>query len=142
MKILPLKIELVSKWMKLYPYSVCLDEIYFRERDKENNLIYELELTTHQFGFIIDHYYSNFRELNPESLIYKYHSEEYAILNDAIAQEIECYKIKEFNEQLINVREKVVQQGSGAEEALDELVKICESAMRNKNKLYIFSDYL
>lgn len=142
MKILPLKIELVSKWMKLYSFSICLDEIYFRERDDKNNLVYELELTTHQFEFIINHYYSNFKELNPDSLIYKYHSDEYAILNDPIAQERECYRVKEFNEQLINIREKVVQENSGAEEALDELVKICESTITHKNKLYIFSDYL
>ncbi|MEN2399836.1 hypothetical protein GKZ90_0008610 [Flavobacterium sp. MC2016-06] len=142
MKILPIKIELVSKWTKLYPYSVCLDEIFFRERDNLGNLVYELELTTHQFEFIINHYYSNFRDLNSKSLIYKYHSEEYAILNDPIAQEQECCRVKEFYDQLIRVKEKVVQQNSGAEEVLDELIKICESVMASKNKFYIFSDCL
>lgn|GEM_PF-6280895 len=139
---MPLKIELVSKWTQLYPFSICLDEIYFRERDNKGNLIYELELTTHQFEFIINHYYSIFRELNPESLIYKYHSEEYAILNDPVAKEQECDRVKEFYEQLISIKQKVIDENSGADEALDELLKICNSAITNKNKLFIFSDYL
>jgi hypothetical protein len=127
--------------MKLYPYSVCLDEIYFRERDNNGNLVYELVLSTHQFEFIINHYYSNFRELNPESLIYKYHIKGYENWNDSESKEEECYRVKEFYEQLINIKEKVVQETSDAIEALNELLKICESVMKNKNKFYSFSDY-
>ncbi|SHL46104.1 hypothetical protein [Flavobacterium saccharophilum] len=141
MNILPIKIELISKWMKLYPYSVCLDEIYFRERDNNGNLVYELVLSTHQFEFIINHYYSNFRELNPESLIYKYHIKGYENWNDSESKEEECNRVKEFYEQLINIKEKVVQETSDAIEALNELLKICESVMKNKNKFYSFSDY-
>lgn len=127
--------------MKLYPYSVCLDEIYFRERDNNGNLVYELVLSTHQFEFIINHYYSNFRELNPESLIYKYHIKGYENWNDSESKEEECNRVKEFYEQLINIKEKVVQETSDAIEALNELLKICESVMKNKNKFYSFSDY-
>ena len=136
-----IKIELISEWMKIFPYSLCLDEIYFRERNSVGTLIYELTLSTHQFGYIINPFYENFRELNPESLIYKCHSKDFENGDWAEKQEEECQSVEEFYNHLLEKRE-IICVFIEVKEAYNELLKICESTMKNKNKLFVFSEYL
>ena len=145
MKFEPIKIELQSQWMKIYPYSLCLDDIFFRVRNSDGDLLYELLLTTHQFENIIDVFFENFRNLNKESLIYKYFDRDFIGNNEDYAIGIEeNFDATEFLQMLVNINSKIFENENIHNEylknAYNELMEICKYSIRNETQIFVITE--
>ena len=145
MKLEPIKIELQTQWMEIYPYSMCLDDIFFRVRNSNGDLLYELLLTTHQFENIIYDFFKNFRNLNNESFVYKYYDRDYNGENIEWANRTEeNIKVPEFLQMLINIESKICVVGHIQNEYLKkayiELREICKYAIITNNHFFVFID--
>ena len=143
MKFEPIKIDLQTQWMKIYPYSLCLDDIFFRVRNSDGDLLYELLLTTHLFENIIDHFFENFRNLNKESLIYKYFDRDFIGANEDWANRTEeIINASEFLQMLVSIESKICVvehiENEYLKQAYNELIEICKYSILGNNHFFVY----
>lgn len=145
MKFEPIKIELQSQWMEIYPYSLCLDDIFFRVRNSNGDLLYELLLTTHLFENIIYDFLKNFRNLNQESFVYKYYDRDYIGANEDWANRTEeIINASEFLEMLISLESKICVvehiENEYLKKAYNELIEICKYSILGNYHFFVYID--
>ena len=143
MKFEPIKIDLQTQWMKIYPYSLCLDDIFFRVRNSDGDLLYELLLTTHLFENIIDHFFENFRNLNKESLIYKYFDRDFIGANEDWANRTEeIINASEFLQMLVSIESNICVvehiENEYLKQAYNELIEICKYSILGNNHFFVY----
>ena len=129
--------------MKIYPYSLCLDDIFFRVRNSDGDLLYELLLTTHLFENIIDHFFENFRNLNKESLIYKYFDRDFIGANEDWANRTEeIINASEFLQMLVSIESKICVvehiENEYLKQAYNELIEICKYSILGNNHFFVY----
>ncbi|WP_143166704.1 hypothetical protein [Pedobacter caeni] len=120
---------------------VQIREAYFRERNESGELVFEVEFWSSYFTLILDLFYPDYRELPIESTIHKYHSSnqyDEDTWGDENNGEVEIDRLEEFYGHMKSI---VLPESLGAQEVYNAIIEICESAIKNKNKLYFIADY-
>lgn len=132
------KIDLVSEFQKISITQIR--EAYFRERTESGELVFEVEFWSGYFGMILE-LCPDYKTLPSESVIYKYcWSYEYGdeVWGNDWDGEAEVDRIEEFYSHLKSI---ILTEDFNAQKEYDAILEICESAIKNKNKLFFIADY-
>jgi hypothetical protein len=132
------KIDLVSDFQKIS--IVQIREAYFRERTESGELVFEVVLWSGYFGMILD-LYPDYQELPRESIIYKYRwsaDYEFDTWGDEFNGEVQVDRLEEFYD---HMKSLVIAEELNAQKEYNAILEICESAIKNKNKLFFIADY-
>ncbi|MEO6977751.1 MAG: hypothetical protein ABI113_05200, partial [Mucilaginibacter sp.] len=115
-------------------------EAYFRERDEAGKLVFEVEFWSGYFGIIL-FLYPDYMALPKESVIYKYcWSYDYGndVWGDYWNGEVEVDRLEEFYGHMKSI---ILTEDANAQKEYDAILEICESALKNKNRLFFIADY-
>ncbi|RQO69406.1 hypothetical protein DBR43_15080 [Pedobacter sp. KBW06] len=132
------KIDLVTDFQKK---SIAqIRQAFFRERTASGELVFELEFWSVCFDKIL-YLYPDYRELPKESVIYKYcwsneHDDD--VWGNEDDGEVEFDRVEEFYGHLKSI---TLPEDSYGKEEYHAILEICESAIKNKNKLFFMADY-
>jgi len=132
------KIDLVSDFQKISLTQIR--EAYFRERDESGNLVFEVEFWSGYFGNIL-FLYPDYMALPKKSVIYKYcwsHDYGNEVWGDYWNGEVEVDRLEEFYGHLKSI---ILTEDANAQKEYDAILEICESALKNKNRLFFIADY-
>ena len=130
------RIDLLSNWQK--HFTLNLGKSYLRERKNNGELVTELLLSSALLDNIMMSN-CNYKNLDPNSVIYKYCTTRDKEGNCwAENKEEECERIEEFYEQLISIKENIDFELLHTE--YEEVLKICQSTINNNNKLFLITD--
>jgi hypothetical protein len=128
------KIDLLDEWVR--KTGMALKEVSLRERDLDGNIVFEVIMCDMPFEELI---YINFKDRNKESVIYKYcWTREYEWESWAEDKEEECERLVEFYEQIKMLKTEVPEISI---KEYDAIIEICESTIRNGNKLFLMTAY-
>lgn len=131
-----LRIDLLSDWQKHFAFG--LGEVVLRERDSHNNVVIELLLATNSFDLIMD-LNNDYLSQIPESTIYKYkYSRDFKENAWASGNEELIVDIEDFYCYLKSNKSNVDENLFGKE--YNEVIKICESVIKNETNLYLIAD--
>lgn len=131
-----LRIDLLSDWQKHFAFG--LGEVVLRERDSHNNVVIELLLATNAFDLIMD-LNNDYLSRIPESTIYEYnYSRDFKKNAWASGNEELIVDIKDFYSYLKRNKSNVDENLFGKE--YNEVIKICESVIKNETNLYLIAD--
>jgi len=132
------KIDLVSDFQKISITQIR--EAYFRERTESGQLVFEVAFWSGYFGMILD-LFADYKSLPSESIIYKFcWSDEYEldVWGDHWEGEVEIDRLEEFYGHIKSIN---LTQGINAIKEYNAILEICESTIKNKNKLFFIADY-
>jgi hypothetical protein len=132
------KIDLVSDFQKIS--AIQIREAYFREREESGKLVFEVEFWSGYFGMILD-LYPDYKGLPSESIIYKYcWSNEYGdeVWGDDWNGEVEVDRLEEFYGHLKAI---ILPENLNAQREYNAILEICESTIKNKNRLFFIAHY-
>jgi hypothetical protein len=132
------KIDLVSEFQKISITQIR--DAYFRERTESGELVFEVEFWSGYFGMILD-LYPNYKALPSESIIYKYcWSNDYGkdVWGDHWNGEMEVDRLEKF---YVHIKSIVITEDFNAQKEYNAILEICESAIKNKNKLFSVANY-
>ncbi|UFH31104.1 hypothetical protein LNP04_14120 [Chryseobacterium sp. C-71] len=131
-----LRIDLLSDWQKYFAFG--LGEVVLREKNSHNNVVIELLLATNAFDLIMD-LNNDYLNQIPESTIYKYnYSRDFKENAWASGKEELIVDIEDFYFYLKSNKSNVDENLFGKE--YNEVIKICESVIKNENSLYLIAD--
>ena len=132
------KIDLVSDFQKISVTQIR--EAYFRERTESDELVFEVRFWSGYFGMIL-HLYPDYTTLPSESIIYRYcWSDDYGneVWGDEWTGEVEVERLEEF---YLHLQSIVLPENSNMQEEYNAILEICESAVKNSNRLFFIADY-
>lgn len=131
-----LRIDLLSDWQKHFAFG--LGEVILKEKDNDDNVIIELVLVTNAFDCIMN-LNNDYLSQIPESTIYKYnYSRDFEENGWASGNEELIVDIEDFYCYLKSNKSNVDENLFGKE--YNEVIKICESVIRNGTSLYLTAD--
>ena len=110
------------------------------ERSASGELIFEVGFWSGYFGAILD-LYPDYKTLPSESIIYKYrwsYENEEDIWGDHWNGEVEVDRLEEFYGHMKSI---ILPEGLNAQKEYNAILEICESAIKNKNRLFFIADY-
>jgi hypothetical protein len=133
------RIDLVADFQRISITQIR--EAKFTERNAADEVVFEVLLWSAYFDWILFSY-PDYQSLHKESIVYRYcwsnlYGEE--TWGNDWAGEVEVDRLEEFYGHLKSI---ILPEDLNTEKELAAMIRICESAIQNKNKLFFIADYL